>query len=178
MRRLTRFNHKPVPVIELKNQHCRNLVVSYIIGCMLTIACVISTSSNNYDSNEFIFGFYLFLFCQLFIWEPLSICTILFISRMGISPSVLDNLWQCVLYGFLPSFLMQFDAFCGNVWIRQFKVDSIFLLFFVYLTYYIATIIIAVLCKPFISGKKSNGRNSDSEIIGTDSADSLNNSTF
>ena len=142
--------------ICVKNQHCRNLVASYILGCMLAITCVILTSSNNYDSNEFKFGFYLFLFCQIFIWEPLSICTILFISKMGISPSVLDNLWQCVLYGVLPSLLMQLDAFCGNVWIGMFKVDSIFLLFLVYFTYYIATIIIAILYRG-IMRKESKG---------------------
>lgn len=131
--------------ICVKNQHCRNLVASYIFGCMLAITCVILTSSNDYDSNDFKFGFYLFLFCQMLIWEPLSICTILFLSKTRILPLVLDNLWQCLLYGFLPSFLMLLDAFCGYVWIIRFKVDSIFLLFLVYLTYYIATIIIAIL---------------------------------
>lgn len=149
--------------ICVKNQHCRNLVASYTIGCLLAITCVILTSSSNYDSNEFKFGFYLFLFCQILIWEPLSICTILFLSKMDILPFVLDNLWQCLVYGFLPSFLMLLDAFCGYVWIVQFKVDSIFLLFFVYLTYYIATIIIAILHRKImrimkIGDSKSRGR--------------------
>lgn len=128
----------------VKKQRCKNLIVSYLVGCILSIAFVICSDYNNFGSNEFKFGFYLFLICQIFIWEPLSIFMILLIHKMGMIPHILDNKWQCVLYAFFPSLLMLADAFFDNIWIEHFYVDSIFLLFLAYLSYYIVTLFIAI----------------------------------
>lgn len=126
-------------------QRYRNLAISYLVGCLLAVIIVVGTTHDSFDSNDFWFGFYLFLFCHTLIWEPLSICTILLIYKTKVLPTILDNLWQCVFYAFLPSLLMFSDAFCGNVWIRHFQnVDSVFLLVVVYLTYYVAAFFIAV----------------------------------
>lgn len=129
----------------LKGLQSRNLIASYFIGCVLAIIYVICMSINSNDFNGFMFGFYLFLFCQILIWEPISIITILFIQKTGILSLILESFWQCVIYAILPSFLMFTDAYFGNVWIKLFNVDSIFLLILVYLSYYIATIFIAVM---------------------------------
>lgn len=146
----------------MKSQRCKNMIASYLIGCLLAIVFILCTSVDNYGSNEFIFGFYLFLFCQILIWEPLSMGMILLIHKIRILPSILDNFWQCVLYAILPSLLMLADAFCGNVLIKHFNVDSIFLLVLVYLSYYIITILIAVMHRIIISDNQENHGSSKS----------------
>ena len=112
----------------MKKQHCKNLVASYIIGCVLAIICVICSDCNNFDSNEFKFGLYLFSFCQIFIWEPLSVCVILLIHKIGILPHILDNIFLCILYAILPSLLMLADAFFDVFLIKHFNVGSIIVL--------------------------------------------------
>ena len=80
----------------------------------------------------------------------------LLIQKTGILSSILESFWQCVIYAFLPSFLMLTDAYCGNVWIKMFNVDSIFLLILVYLSYYLATIFIAVIHRLIVSSIKKS----------------------
>lgn len=130
----------------VKNQRYRNLTISYLVGCLLAIIIVLGSNNSSCDSNDFRIGFYLFLFCQLFIWGPLSLFTILLVYKTNLLPSILDNLWICIIYGFLPSLLMLCDAFLGNIWIHHFDfIDSVFLLIVVYLSYYVATFFIAVI---------------------------------
>ena len=135
----------------VKSQRCKNLVASYFLGCIFAILFAICMSINNIDSGEFKFGFYLFLFCQIVFWEPISICTILIIYKIRLLPSILDNLWQCVMYASLPSLLILTDASCGNAWIKLFNVDSIIFLIFVYLSYYVAILFIALIHRIIIS---------------------------
>lgn len=127
----------------VKKHRSRNLIVSYMVGCVLAIICALCTGIGNNDSSGFIFGLYLFTFCQVIIWEPLSVCMILIIHKTKILPIILDSFWLCIVYAFLPSLLMIIDALCGNIWIGHFNVDSIFCLVLVYMSYYFATIVIA-----------------------------------
>ncbi len=144
----------------VKNHRRRNLTISYLVGCLLAIIIVLGSNNSSFDSNDFRFGFYLFLFCQLFILQPLSICTVLFLYRINLLPNILDNLWLCMLYVFLPSLLMLSDAFCGNVWVHHFKnVDSLFLFALVYMLYYVATIIIAFIHRIVVRAITGSGNN-------------------
>ncbi len=150
----------------MKSQRCKNLTISYFVGCLFAIICVICTSSNSNDPNGFSFGFNLFLFCQMLIWEPLSVLTILFIYKTGILPSIMDRLWQCVLYALLPSLLMLTDAYLNNVWFENLNIDSILLLVLVYLSYYIVTVLIAILHRFIISFNKDNGHGTSDQDTG------------
>lgn len=141
----------------MKSQRCKNLTISYFIGCLFAIICAICMTSNSNDSNGFRFGLNLFLFCQMLIWEPLSVFTILFIYKMGILTSIMDKLWQCMLYAILPPLLMLTDAYVNNVWFENFNIDSILLLVLAYMSYYIVTIFIAILHRFILSFNKDNG---------------------
>ena len=131
----------------VKGHQCRNLLISYVVDCLLAIAFVLCTSLNNCDSDGFVFGLYLFTFCQVFIWGPLSICMVLIVYKMKILLEILNSLWLCLIYTIVPLLLMIADSLCDNVWIGLFNVDSLFGLFLVNLSYFIAVVFIAVIHK-------------------------------
>lgn len=131
----------------VKGHQCRNLLISYVVDCLLATAFVLCTSLNNCDSDGFVFGLYLFTFCQVFIWGPLSICMVLIVYKMKILLDILNSFRLCLIYTIAPLFLMTADSLCDNVWIGLFNVDSLFGLFLVNLSYYIAVVLIAVMHK-------------------------------
>lgn len=137
----------------VKRRQCRNLLISYVVDCLLAAVFVLGTSLNNFDSDGLVFGLYLFAFCQVFIWGPLSICMVLIIYKMKILSSIIDNLWLCLTYTIIPSLLMIADSLCDNTWIGLFNVDSVFGLVLVYLSYYIAVVFIAVIHKVSLRTK-------------------------